>query len=545
MPTSVSRRGFLDVLGGMSATVGTVGYRKPADGRGSPRSVLDTVGGATPSTETQWAETYGPRFFSSEANSVIGTSDGGYLFAGHIELGYGRNAWLVETDTGGTALWENEYSQAFAQSVNSVIDTSTGGYLLAGWRKSGSNAETDGWLVKVDTEGTVRWEQTYTGGYAQTAHSVIETTDGAYLVTGAKQTDENGGSDAWLLTADTDGTTTWERTYGGSENDGASSVLERSNGGYLLAGAKETNRNVDAWLLQVDTEGNPQWERTYGGSEPDAANSVIETSDGGYLVASVTASSGNGQGDAWLVKVDPDGTVQWQTPIGGVASDTAETVIETINGSYLFAGTTASSGNAKKDGWVGIVDTDGTIRGTQTYGGNDHDWTNSVIETNDGGVLLAGATTSDVEKQKAWLAKVGDIADISSQSTTPSTASGDDDTAQNADRFDPFTTETGPGSQNGNTSGSSGLLLPFFAIGAVGWIIGFITGNTESEKIKREVLNTLLVGFGGAGLLGLIRAFLKPGGDKVALLVGGLALGLFAGMVVGIYLRKKGFTISS
>lgn len=545
MLTSVSRRGFLDVLGGMTATVGTVGYGTIPDGSGGQRGFLELVGGGTSSTTIQWEETYGSRYLRSEANSVIGPSDGGYLFAGHTGPSYGRNAWVVRTDTGGTALWENEYSQAFAQSVNSVIETSTGGYLLVGWRKSGSNAETAGWIAKVDTEGTVRWEQTYTDGYAQTANSGIETTDGKYLVTGVKQPDETAGSDVWLLMVDTDGTTTWERTYGGSENDGASSVLERSTGGYLLAGAKEANRNVDAWLLQVDTEGNPQWERTYGGSESDAANSVIETSDGGYLVAGVTASTGNGQGDAWLVKVDPDGAVQWQTPIGGVASDTAETVIETTNGSYLFAGTTASSGNAKKDGWVGIVDTDGTIRGTQTYGGTDHDWTNSVIETNDGGVLLAGATTSNVETQKAWLAKVGDIADISSQSTTSSTASGDDDTAQNGGRFDPFTTETGPGTRNGNTSGSSGVLLPLFAIGAVGWIIGFITGNTESEKIKREVLNTLLVGFGGAGLLGLIRAFLKPGGDKVALLVGGLALGLFAGMIVGIYLRKKGFTISS
>lgn len=89
------------------------------------------------------------------------------------------------------------------------------------------------------------------------------------------------------------------------------------------------------------------------------------------------------------------------------------------------------------------------------------------------------------------------------------------------------------------------MLFALLGAGSVGWVIGFIPGNVESKRIRRKFLDLLVVGFGGVGLFGFIRWFLSPGGGEAALLVAVLMLGLFVGMIVGIYLRKQGITIST
>ncbi len=546
MPNLSTRRRFLATLCGLPVIWGVGDDTIPLIRRGN--RVSDEALSDSPSPpETLWEETYG-RYGGDLAHSVIETSDGGYLFAGYSGNNISlpdADAYLVKTDTGGTTLWEKRYGDRTGQDVNTVIETSMGDYLLAGEIVSDIYDEPNAWLVKVDTTGNIRWEQTFSNGNSQ-AKAALETEDGDYLVAGNKTQNGSDRSDIWLLKLNTDGTTQWEQTYGSSEDDWANSVIETSDGGYLLAGGSVSNRNLDALLMKVDTTGTTQWEQTYGGSEDDWANSVIETSDGSYLFASQTKSTGNGEGDAWLVKVNPDGTVRWEETFGGSATDYARSVIETSNGNNLFVGGTASSGNAKEDGWVVKIDTQGNTHWEQTYGGSEHDWGESIIETSDGGYLLAGATRSTGDDSAdAWLLKAGELnAETTPSNKTPTDpgaggTNGGDDMGDD----DGISPSTEPTSGNGN--GSSGVLFPLLGAVSVGWVIGFIPGNVESKKIRRKFLNLLVVGFGGVGLFGLIRWFLSPGGDEAALLVAALMLGLFVGMIVGIYARKRGITIST
>ena len=105
--------------------------------------------------------------------------------------------------------------------------------------------------------------------------------------------------------------TGWSQTYGGTENDGALSLLQTSDGGYAMAGFTRSfgAGEDDFWLVKTDEAGGMQWNRTYGGAEFDITSSLVATSDGGYTIAGYTYSFGAGNSDLWLIKTDEQGVI--------------------------------------------------------------------------------------------------------------------------------------------------------------------------------------------------------------------------------------------
>jgi len=105
----------------------------------------------------------------------------------------------------------------------------------------------------------------------------------------------------------------WTQTYGGSDNDFALSLVATSDGGYVIAGTiGKTFDNLlsgDYWLLKLDSDGNEQWNQTYGGTDSDGAYSLVKASDGGYALAGSTYSFGAGGQDVYVVKTDEYGVV--------------------------------------------------------------------------------------------------------------------------------------------------------------------------------------------------------------------------------------------
>jgi hypothetical protein len=177
------------------------------------------------------------------------------------------------------------------------------------------------WVLKLDGNGNVQWQKTYGDG---TAYSIQQTSDGGYIVAGEAYSFGAGGSDACVLKLDGDGNVQWQKTYGGTDSDFVNSIQQTSDSGYIVAGQTGSFGAgfYDAWVLKLDGDGYVQWQKTYGGTaNNDSANSIQQTSDGGYIVAGFTTlQSLYRDTDVWLLRLDANGCIN-NCSIGGNISD--------------------------------------------------------------------------------------------------------------------------------------------------------------------------------------------------------------------------------
>lgn len=188
----------------------------------------------------------------------------------------------------------------------------------------------------------------------------------------------------------------WARTFGGSSDDYLHIFLQTDDGDYVIAGETSSYGagKADIWILKVDKKGNKQWGKTFGGIDDDWINSLIQTDDGGYLIAAKTFSFGEGRGDGWIIKLDSGGNKLWDRIFGGNNDDSAYLLLQTDDGEFAVAGYTFSYGKGKADFWLIKLDNMGNKLWDRTYGGSGDDSVRSLIQTDDGGYVLAGITFS-------------------------------------------------------------------------------------------------------------------------------------------------------
>jgi uncharacterized delta-60 repeat protein len=300
-----------------------------------------------------WQKTYGGASHDL-AYSIQQTTDGGYIVAG---AGYG-DLWVLKLKTKGSVAWQKAYSGSGSGCANSIQQTSDGGYIVAG---VGYGALC---VLKLNTEGGVSWQKTYGGLDLDYATSIHQTSDGGYIVAGITSSFGAGGSDFWVLKLNTDGTVSWQKTYGGAKNEWAHSIQQTSDGGYIVAGLTGSfgAGSGDFWVLKLNSDGTVSWQKTYGGASGDAAYSIQQTSDGGYIVAGETDSFGAGGRDAWVLKLASDGTIPFNPASGAQMTDTAAVPVDT---NCTVADTTATVADTEAtvtDTNATVVDTDATIQ---------------------------------------------------------------------------------------------------------------------------------------------------------------------------------------
>ena len=134
----------------------------------------------------------------------------------------------------------------------------------------------------------------------------------AMAVAGSTSSKGAGSNDFWVIKLDHQGNMIWDKTFGGRSYDWAQSLIQTTDGGYAVAGATSSKGagDRDFWVIKLDSQGNMVWDKTYGGSDGDWAASLIQTTDGGYMIAGGTSSKGAGGKDFWVIKLDVQGNLK-------------------------------------------------------------------------------------------------------------------------------------------------------------------------------------------------------------------------------------------
>jgi hypothetical protein len=400
-----------------------------------------------PVPDIEWDKTFGGSEDDS-AGCIIQTTDGGYAVAGNTNYKSLEefNVWLIKLDNKGNLEWdktfggsEDDYTCSFMQSkderrllkstnwlyvvagyTSSLIQTEDGGYVVAGYTISNVSELYDGWLIKLDNKGNLEWDKDLGRKYTNGAFSIIQTTDRGYAVAGYTS----------LIKLDNKGNLEWDKdlTERGLGFSGwAFSIIQTTDRGYAIAGGRWNSEigSRDFWIRKLDNKGNLEWDGPLGRinngdilsmGENSVARNIIQTTDGGYAVAGYTYinlwSKGTGSFDFKLIKLDNKGNLEWDKIFGGGKDDWAGSIIQTTDGGYMIAGITNSKGAGKCDIWVIKLDNKGNLEWDKTFGGNEDDSAGyngigCIIQTKDGGYAVAGTICSKgTGKGDIWVIKL-------------------------------------------------------------------------------------------------------------------------------------------
>ena len=319
--------------------------------------------------DTIWTRTYGGSS-NDYGYSVTQTSDSGYIISGWTEsFGVGwYDVYLVRTNSVGDTMWTRTYGGSDRDWGHSVAQTSDGGYIIAGWTHSFGLGEDDVYLIKTDADGDTIWTRTYGGSACDRGKSVEQTSDGGYIVVGYTESFGIGSSDVYLIKINPEGDILWTCTYGGSDSDWGRSVAQISDGGYIIAGRTYSfgAGEDDVYLIRTDADGDTIWTHTYGGSIYDHGRSVAQISDGGYIITGRTYSFGAGEWDVYLIRTDADGDSIWTCTYGGSGRDEGRSVDQTSDGGYIITGGTSSFGSGSYDVYIVKIDSDDILEWEST-----------------------------------------------------------------------------------------------------------------------------------------------------------------------------------
>jgi hypothetical protein len=352
--------------------------------------------------------------------SIKITSDGGYVLAGISNSKKGLDKqedskgnddfWVIKLNAKGNELWQKTIGGSGQEKLHSITVTSDGGYLLAGSSASykslknstgvedlyGKTENTRGnldyWIVKLKKDGTVEWQKTLGGKYADELKGITVLKNGNYLVGGTSNSPVSGDkteasfglNDYWLLQLDTTGNVVWQKTIGGAQDDNLFAVTATKDGGFIVGGnsnsptsntkTRGSEKGSDFWIVKFDTEANILWQECYNYGERDVLTSIIENTDetfliGGYAQSEINSNNtplskvkkgvkGDKEGinDYIALKISVKGEEIWTQTVGSNGEEVMKKMLETRDGGYLLTGT--SNGKVSKDK-------------NKTIGGND------------------------------------------------------------------------------------------------------------------------------------------------------------------------------
>jgi len=294
------------------------------------------------------------------------------------------DAWIIKLDAARNVLWQKSFGGVEKEDLIKVLPIVGGDYLLL----INSNSSTGGnksvpyyggediWVVRINSEGTIKWQRSFGGEYDDIASDIIQTSDKGFLIggysnsgiSGNKTSEAFGNNDYWVIKISADGKELWQKSYGAEGNDQLKQLQEVSEDSYRLYGISDsgvgTAKNsglqseVDYWSLDIDSQGEAKQELAYGyGSRNFISNGLVK--DNGTILLGGTTLEKTKQGtkvNFLGTLLNKEGDVIWEKSISGKGENVLSKLIETRDGAYVFAGTSDSKPDREKNTQRGMND---------------------------------------------------------------------------------------------------------------------------------------------------------------------------------------------
>jgi gliding motility-associated-like protein len=324
--------------------------------------------------------------------------------------------------------WQQSFGGSDFDLPSEIKATPDGGFILAATTFSndgdaaGNHGADDILLIKLKADRSVQWRKVLGGSNEDGLHDLQLTSDGGFIAAGFTKsrdgdvTELKGQSDYWVIKLNAAGTVEWQRTYGGSNNDVASSVKQTSDGGFIVAGYTSSNNgdvtnnhivNVqDAWILKLDASGQILWQQCYGGTDAEFAYD-IDLAPGGFIFTGYARSRdgdlsvNKGVQDAWIVKLGINGNIEWQQVLGGLKNETGNKIKTLTGGGYIMAGSTTSNDgdvqgqHGASDGWLVKLSASGNVDWKRCYGGSSLENFLDIFPSVQGYLVVGAAESAD------------------------------------------------------------------------------------------------------------------------------------------------------
>lgn len=351
--------------------------------------------------------------------------------------------WIVKTDDNGIKLWDKRFGGLNEDYLGSLQQTTDKGYILGGYTKSDSSGDVsehtrglnDYWMVKTDSLGNKQWDKRFGGTNLDYGNSILQTSDGGYIMAGAIMSDSSGDiteatkgiNDYWIVKTDFLGNKLWDKRYGGSGDDRATKIIETSDKGFLIGGftnsdssgdvSQHTRGNYDFWIVKTDSLGVKQWDKRFGGSNADMIEFLYQTDDKGYFLLGETQSDSTGDvshhilcpcGDEWVVRIDSVGNKIWDNCYGGTVGEDEGFILKTTDGNYLLginsyspaSGEKSENNLGQEQSWLLKIDPSGNKIWDKTILTTGHDEYTYIAAGDDGCYVIANMTNSGIGGDK-------------------------------------------------------------------------------------------------------------------------------------------------
>lgn len=298
-------------------------------------------------------------------------------------------SWSFTTTAPSSVTWVHTFGQGH-EGVYRTGKTSDGSFVAAGTVFGDVDSLL---LLKVDPSGNQTLHKTVPGGRAT---GLAVKNDNFITLAGVKywhtpSFDQNGDS-AILAQFDNAGNLAWKKSYGPGSFRG---VCATSDNGFIAAGVDDSEYISgigNILVVKTDAAGAKLWSKIISGAGNERAADILATNDGGCVIAGSTSSSGAGDEDFYLIRLNSSGNIVWQKTFGGPNEENGMGLTATADGGYLICGMTRSFGGGTPDQKVTYVvktDASGNFVWQNTYG-TDEGILNDVDKTADGGFVLTG-----------------------------------------------------------------------------------------------------------------------------------------------------------